>query len=106
MKSEWAEYAAVQAQCGNLSGNELTCNSRNTRQQLSQLAEPVWTDPGLRSWISVCNLISTLKKKKKKSAGGEWIVEQSPKILEHKEKAATIQSGYLPSGNHSSKMIG
>ena len=27
MKSEWADYAAVQAQCGNLSGNELTRNS-------------------------------------------------------------------------------
>ena len=26
-KSEWADYAAVQAQCGNLSGNELTRNS-------------------------------------------------------------------------------
>ena len=26
-KSEWDEYAAVQAQCGDLSGNKLTCNS-------------------------------------------------------------------------------
>ena len=31
-KSEWADYAAVQAECGNLSGNELTRNSLwNTR---------------------------------------------------------------------------
>ena len=56
-KSEWADYAAVQAECKNLSGNELTRNSSgNTQSQSSQLAEPLLTDPGL---------------KKKKSAGGE-----------------------------------
>ena len=33
-----------------LSGNELTRNSSgNTRSQSSQLAEPLWTDPGLKS---------------------------------------------------------
>ena len=42
MKSEWADYDAVQAVCGNLSGNELTRNSSgNTRPQSSQLAEPL-----------------------------------------------------------------
>ena len=36
-----------------LSGNELTCNSSgNTPSQSSQLAEPLWTDPGLKSGIS------------------------------------------------------
>ena len=69
-KSERADYAAVQAQCGNLSGNELTCKlSRNT-QPVAQLAEPLWTDPGLRSGMRVCNLISTLKNGKKKSSQG------------------------------------
>ena len=69
-KSEWADYVAVQAQCGNLSGNELTRNSSgNTRSQSSQLAEPLWTDPGLKSGISVRELIS-IKKKRKKSVGG------------------------------------
>ena len=59
-KSEWAGYAAVQAQCGNLSGNKLTCNSSgNTRPQSAQQAEPLWTDPSLKSGISVRNLIST-----------------------------------------------
>ena len=49
-KSEWADYAAVQAECGNLSGNKLTCKSSgNTQLQSSQLAEPLWTDPGLKS---------------------------------------------------------
>ena len=59
MKSEWADNAAVQAPCWNLSGNKLTCNlSGNTYPQSSQLAEPLWTDPGLKSGISVRDLIS------------------------------------------------
>ena len=71
----WSDYAAVQTEFGNLSENELTYNSSgNTRSQSSQLAEPLWTDLGLKSGISLRELISTLKKKakkKKKSAGGE-----------------------------------
>ena len=48
--------------------NELTrILSGNTRSQSSQLAEPLWTDPGLKSGISVRELISTIKK----SACGE-----------------------------------
>ena len=35
-------------------GNELTdSSSGNARPQSSQLAEPLWTDPGLKSGISV-----------------------------------------------------
>ena len=34
----------------------------NTRPQSSQFAEPLWTDPGLRSGISMRDLISTSKK--------------------------------------------
>ena len=76
-KSEWADDAAVQAECGNLSGNlsgnELTRNSSgNTRSQPSQLAEPLWTDFGLKSGISVREPRANLHfKKKKKSAGEE-----------------------------------
>ena len=45
--------------------------SGNTWPQSSHLAEPLWTDPGLKSGICVHKLISTLKKKR--SAGGnEW----------------------------------
>ena len=63
-KLEWADYATVQALCGNLSGHKLTCYlSGNSRSQSSQLAEPQWTDPGLKSGIIVRELISTLKKK-------------------------------------------
>ena len=90
-KSEWADYAAVQAECGNLSGNELTRNSSgNTRSQSSQLAEPLWTDPCVKSGISLRELIPTIKKTTKKLAGGEWIVKRFPKILAHEEKATTI----------------
>ena len=74
------------------SGNELTSNSsENTQSLLSQIAEPLWTDPGLKSGISVHELISTSKKKKKRRkecAGEEKIVEHSAKILAREEKAA------------------
>ena len=86
-KIEWADYAAVQALSGNLSGNGLTHNlSGNTQSQSSQLTEPLWTDPGLKSGLSMCELISTIKKKKR-STGVEWMV--SPKICAREEKAAS-----------------
>ena len=44
---------------------------REIRSQSSQLAEQLWTDPGVKSEISVRELISTLKKKKKSQAGNE-----------------------------------
>ena len=70
MKLEWADYPTAQAQCGNLSGNKLTRNlSGNTRPQSSQLTEPLWTDPGLKSGIFVRELIFTKKKKKKRWRG-------------------------------------
>ena len=59
-KSEWADYAAIQAECENLLKNKLTRNSSgNTRSQSSQLAEPLWTDSGLESGINLRELIST-----------------------------------------------
>ena len=76
----------------NLSRTELTHDSSgNTRPQSSQLAEPLWTGPGLKSGISVRELISTLQNKQK-SAGGERTVAHSPKILAHEEKATTTMS--------------
>ena len=70
-KLQWADYAAVQAKCGNLSGNELTRNSsENASSQSSQLAEPLWTDQGLNGGISVRKLISTLKKKRRRGMNG------------------------------------
>ena len=61
-KLEWADCAAVQAWCGNLSRKELTRNlSGNIWPQSSQLVEPLWTDPGIKSGINVRELISTFK---------------------------------------------
>ena len=83
-KSGWDDYAVVQAYCGNLSRNEFTRNSSgNTRSQSSQLAKPLWTDPGLKSGMSVRELISTLKKKKEKKKRRRelncWTFAQSPR---------------------------
>ena len=39
--------------------------SENIRPQSSQLAEPLWTDPGVKSAISVREQISTNKKQTK-----------------------------------------
>ena len=65
-----------------LSGNELIHNlSWNTRPQSSQLAEPLWTDPCLKSGVSMCELISTYQKmnnNNKKPAGWEEMVQHSP----------------------------
>ena len=89
-KSEWYDYAAVQALCGNLSGNQLTRNlSGNIQPQSSQLTEPLCTDPDLNSAISVRELISTSNNNNNKSAGGEWMVEHSPQILTSEERATT-----------------
>ena len=68
--------------------NELTRNlSGNIRPQSSQLAEPLWTDSGLKSGISVREGISTYKQTK--SAGGEWMAEHSPKIVASEKKASS-----------------
>ena len=63
-------------------------SSGNTLSKSSQLAKPLWTDPGLKSGISVHELISTLKKKKKAQIGNE-LFNILPKILTHEEKATT-----------------
>ena len=49
--------------------------SGNIQPQSSQFAEPLWTDPGIKSGISVRKLISTLKEKKreKRQVGNEWL---------------------------------
>ena len=65
--------------------------SWNIWPQLSQLAEPLWTDPGTKNGISVRELIST-KKKKKVQAGNEWS-NVLPKILTSEEKATYLSPG-------------
>ena len=88
-KLDGNDYTAVQAECGNLTGNELTRNaSGNTRSQSSQLVELLWTDPGLNCGISVRELISTLKKKKETQAGIQ-LSNILPKSSHVRKKATT-----------------
>ena len=56
--------------------SQATCQGTRGHSRLSQLAEPLWTDPGLKSGIRVRELTSTLKQtnkqtNKQKSALGE-----------------------------------
>ena len=68
-------------------GNGLKCNSLGKiRPQSSQLAESLWTDPGIKR----ANLQLKGKKERKKSAGWERIVEHSHKVLASEKKATTI----------------
>ena len=73
-----------------MTGNDLTHNfSGNIWPQSSELTEPLLTDPGLSSGISVQELICTSKKKKKVHVGNKWS-NILPKILASKVKATTI----------------
>ena len=66
--------------------NGLTCNSsRNARPQSSQFAEPLWTDPGLKSGISVLELAL------KRSAGGDELSNIFPKSSHARKKPPPIQ---------------
>ena len=70
--------------------NELTRNSSgNTGTKSSQLAEPLWTDPGLKSGITLHELISTLKKKKKKAQAGNELSNILPKSSHARKKPPT-----------------
>ena len=68
-----------------------TC--QETLCQSSQPAEPLWTDPDLKNETGVCELISTLKKNEKKSAGLEWIIKPSPKVITSKKKEVKVGGG-------------
>ena len=65
LKLEWADYAAVQAECGNLSGNELTRNSSGVH--LVTVVSAHWATVGLilawRMESACASLISMFKTK-------------------------------------------
>ena len=48
------------------------CLKQESSVPSSQLAEPLWTDPGVKSGFSVRELISTHIHKKKPQAGNAW----------------------------------
>ena len=82
------DHAAVQALCGNRPGKELTRYfSGSNWPQPSQPAEPPWTDPGIKSGIRVCELISTSFPKIffKVQMGNEWLNIQ-PKSSQARKK--------------------
>ena len=87
---------------GTYQGNEPKNNlSGNTPPQSSQLAEPLWVYRGLKSGISVHELISTSKKKKKKSTSREWIDKLSRQVLTSQEKSYQPSPVKIPStGSH------
>ena len=73
-----------------LIGSHTSETCQGTFIQLSQLADPLWTDPGIKSWISVHELISTTKKKKKKAqARNEWL-NIFPKYSQARKKPPRI----------------
>ena len=75
---------------GTYQENELTRNSAlNARPKSSQLAEPLWTEPGLKSGIGVRERISICQKKKKKKRSGIRFVGPFPTSLTCEEKAST-----------------
>ena len=61
------------------------------RSQSSQLAGPLWTDPGLKSGIIVRELISTKKKKKlKNTQAGNDLSYILPKSSHARKKPANV----------------
>ena len=67
---------AIQAQCGNLFGNELARNlSGNIRPQSSQVAEPLWTYPGIKTGQTNLHL----KKKKAQAEVNGRTFSQNPR---------------------------
>ena len=64
----------------------MLCHSRLC--SLSRL----WTDPGQKSGISVRELISTLKKKKKKALAGNELSNILPKSSLEEEKSTTLKA--------------
>ena len=73
-------------------GSELTSNlSGNIQPQSSQLAEPLWTDPGLKSEISVRELISATEKNKIKKRWRGMNGRKFSKVLAREEKAVTLK---------------
>ena len=58
-ESEWADYAAIQAVWERIRNQLIRDLSGNIQPQSSQLVVPLWTDPGIKSGISVRELIPT-----------------------------------------------
>ena len=88
-KSEWADrpYMLCRHSVGTYQRKRTTRNSSgNTRPQSPQLVETLWTDPGLTSGSSKCELIFTLKEEE----------EEEERKKERKDNLKMIRRTYLP----------
>ena len=101
-KSEWADYAAVQAECGNLSGNKLTRNSsRNTWSVVStHWATVDWSWP--IEWNKFVQANLHFKREKKAQAGNE-LLNILPKSSHARKKPPPLQPHYSDNISASSK---
>ena len=70
--------------------------SGNIRPQSSQLGEPRWTDPGIKSEISARELISTSKKKKKKKERKKEKKKKKKRRRRRKSTGVNEWSNILP----------
>ena len=96
MKSKWADHA-VRAMCGNLSGKCALLNwSGNSWPQLSLSAQPLWTNPGLKSRTGMLELISTSKNKTNKKVQARNESSNLPRKSSHSQ-ARKIPSPILAS---------
>ena len=72
---------------------------------MSQLAEPLWTDPGMKSGISVRELIFALKKKKKKARAGNELPNILPKFSHARTKPPHSFITYVVSSDERSLVM-
>ena len=90
MNLGWVDYAVQTCLW-----NKPTRNSSvNAHSQSSQLAEPLWTDSGLKSWICVHKSWSPLKKKK--CTDREWSVNLSSQSSHAKKRPPPQHSPQEP----------
>ena len=66
-----------------------TCQGTFGHSRLSSLSHCMWTDPSIKSGMSVRELIFTLTTTTINNTGGESMVEHSPRIMASKEKATS-----------------
>ena len=79
-------------------GKLCVSSSGKTQPQLSQHAEPPWTDPGLKSGISVQDLISTLKKRERE---GKKKVQAGNELSNNLLKSSKVRKSHHTGGIHS-----
>ena len=73
---------------------EKRTHTQLVREHSVTVVEPLWTDSGLKSGISVCELISIKKKKRRKAQAGNKLLNILPKLSHVRKKPPPIE--HLP----------